>query len=108
MDRPYSEYGNANGSPPIVDPSNATPPPKEASGKALASFICAILAVCLCLLGITAVAGIPLAMIALIFGLISRREAFGKAGVVLALFALLIPLIYAASYIVPHLVDPAL
>jgi len=93
---------------PASPPSEAVPTKKEHDGKALASLICAVLAVCLCLFGITAIAGVPLAVAALVLGLVSLRDVYGKAGVALALFALLIPLIYLASLVAVRMVDPAL
>lgn len=75
---------------------------------ALASFICALLAAGLNLLAVTALIGVPLAVVALVLGLFSYRAGYGRAGIVISLFALLIALIYAASLIATLVVDPAL
>lgn len=80
------------------------------SGLAKSAFVCGIIAVSLNLFVITAVIGIFVSLISIVFGAMTFRQSttFGKAGLVLGFLSIVIILAYVLSAVAIMVADPFL
>lgn len=84
-------------------------PSSPHSGLAKSAFVCGIIAVSLNLFVITAVIGIFLSLISIVFGAMTfRQSTFGKAGLVLGFLSIVVILAYVLSAVAIMVADPFL
>ncbi|MEX2414830.1 MAG: hypothetical protein WD424_01690 [Paenibacillaceae bacterium] len=84
-------------------------PSSPHSGLAKSAFVCGIIAVSLNLFAITAVIGIFVGIIAIVFGAMTfRHSTYGKTGLVLGLLSMFVILAYVLSALAIKVADPFL
>jgi hypothetical protein len=82
-------------------------PPSNTNGLAKGALISGIIAMGFNLLGLTAILGFFIGIIAIVFGAMTFRESsFGKAGFIMGLLSMLIIVFYILSVVLVITADP--